>query len=186
MKILLILALLLPVNAWANDPNYDSATHIVTFPRVTIDNDTAYTNLQLLLSPNGTWQVLSFEPEPDANLTGEWKGYVTVDFDYGAGGLRPGVPLASCTVITYLDLTQAGSELTGRGTYTGTCIENRGIGNISGLVNGRNISFTISLENQDINFSGTIDNDNLTLDVLGPSIQHGVENNIPRRWLLSL
>jgi len=39
MKILLILALLLPVNAWANDPNYDSATRIVTFPRITIDNE---------------------------------------------------------------------------------------------------------------------------------------------------
>ncbi len=63
MKILLILALLLPVNAWSNDPNYDSATRIVTFPRVTIDNDTAYTNLQLLLPPHDAWKILTATPE---------------------------------------------------------------------------------------------------------------------------
>ena len=74
--------MLLSINTWADTPDLDTSTSIVTFPHVTVDNDTAYSNVELLLTPGGNWAVLSFElePEPDFDISGEWKGNLNVKF----------------------------------------------------------------------------------------------------------
>ena len=55
LQIILLTGLLLSLKAWADDPNYDSNTGIVHFPRVTVDNSEAFINVDLLLSQDGTW-----------------------------------------------------------------------------------------------------------------------------------
>ncbi len=67
MKFLMIFGLLLTNSVWAN-PNFDTSTSIVTFPCISVDNDKAFYNLQLLLSADGTWQVLDFDLEPEAEI----------------------------------------------------------------------------------------------------------------------
>ena len=63
MKKIIILLMFMSSMAFANDPNFDTTTNIVTFPRVTVDNNTAFTNVQLLLNPNGIWSILAAIPE---------------------------------------------------------------------------------------------------------------------------
>ncbi len=64
MKYLMIFGVLLTNNVWAN-PNFDTSTSTVTFPCITVDHDKTFYNLQLLLSSDGTWQVLDFDLEPE-------------------------------------------------------------------------------------------------------------------------
>ena len=47
----------------AGDPNYDTSTGIVTFPRVTVDSGAAFLNVELLLNNDGTYKILSAEAE---------------------------------------------------------------------------------------------------------------------------
>ena len=47
----------------ATDPNFDTSTGIVTFPRVTVDGETAFLNVELLLRSDGTYAILSAEAE---------------------------------------------------------------------------------------------------------------------------
>ena len=191
MKILLIISMLLSINAWADTPNLDTSTSIVTFPLVTVDNDKAYSNVELLLTPVGSWAVLSFElePEPDFELTGEWKGNLTVDYEV-IGIVSIQLEFPPCDVLTSLALIQKGNKLTGTGGYSGVCIENEGIdnANIMGVINGKSISFTLYSNEQKFDFTGFISDDQQALDLLGPSITYNTSNvhTPPRRWLLSL
>ena len=181
MKLFSILSLLLvTINAWAG-PNLDTSSSIVTFPYVTVDNDEAYSNVELLLAPDGNWAVLSFEPalEPDFDLTGEWKGNLSIDY----GELFLNLP--PCDTLTSLTLIQKGYKLTGTGEYSGNCIENGGTGHILGVINGNSISFTLFINEQIFAFTGFISDDRQALDMLGPSIA-GAMSTSRRRWLLSL
>jgi len=47
---ILFICLLLSIKIYASDPNLDTSTHIVTFPRITVDNDSTFVNVQLLLN----------------------------------------------------------------------------------------------------------------------------------------
>jgi len=51
-------------NLLASDPNFDTVRGMIyTFPRVTVDNSSAYLNVQVQLNPNGTWSVLNATEE---------------------------------------------------------------------------------------------------------------------------
>lgn len=153
-KILALWLISMSVSVSANDPNYDTSTGIVTFPRVTVDNGAAFVNVQLLLNPDGTWQILSAEPEATNNtlaLSGNWAGTASSSFYPGCTGQISG------------SLTQNGNELTGSGSLTGNCIGG-GSGQITGSINGNNISFGVAFNNNtSINFNGTISSDYRTL-----------------------
>ncbi len=75
-RLLLGLFTLISLNVWADDPDYNTTTGIVTFPRVTVNNNTPYINARLLLDPDGTWSILEAElvPKPEFDLTGDWSG----------------------------------------------------------------------------------------------------------------
>ncbi len=45
--------------------NYDSTTRIVTIPRVIVDKNKTYINIDLLLGIDGAWDILTIEPEPE-------------------------------------------------------------------------------------------------------------------------
>ncbi|MCK5828870.1 MAG: hypothetical protein KAH20_01035 [Methylococcales bacterium] len=63
MKKIFILLIFISNCVFAANPNYDVASSIVFFPRVTVDNNVAYNNVQLLLNANKIWSILAAEPE---------------------------------------------------------------------------------------------------------------------------
>jgi len=56
----------------SNDPNLDTSTHIVSFSRVTVDNNSVFINVQLLLNSDRTYQIFSATGENTADLSGNW------------------------------------------------------------------------------------------------------------------
>ncbi len=77
-KILISLILFqFSISVSADFPNLNSTTNIVTFPKITVDKKKAYTNAELLLSPNGSWEILKYTPETKQkhNLHGYWKTF---------------------------------------------------------------------------------------------------------------
>ena len=130
----LYICLSLSMSVYASDANLDTSTHIVTFPRVTVDSSSAFVNVQLLLNPDGTYQILSTTPEPEENinLSGNWKG----TFQSSA---FPG-----CVTQAELSLNQNGNELAGTWVGDLNCIGS-GSGNLIGVISGNNIIFTLNL-----------------------------------------
>ena len=60
---MLIIGLMLTFNANAADPNFDTNTGIVVMPRVTLDHKEAYTDVELLLNSDNTYEILTATPE---------------------------------------------------------------------------------------------------------------------------
>ncbi len=60
--------LFLSMKVFALDANFNSSTGIVSSPRVTVNNQQSFSNLNLLLRPDLTWSILSLDPEIPANL----------------------------------------------------------------------------------------------------------------------
>lgn len=50
-------------NTNAGDPNFDTSTGIITFPRVTVNGEDAFLDVELLLNNDGTYQILRATPE---------------------------------------------------------------------------------------------------------------------------
>ncbi len=146
----LIFTLLISTNVFAGDPNFDTSTGIVYFPRVTVNNENAYNNVQLLLDSNGTWDILSATPEPPAQeektltINGSWSGSATSESYSGCNAVISGV------------LSQNGNELTGLGRLDGNCLAG-GEGTVVGFIDGNNITFGLAVDdNTNISFSGVI------------------------------
>ena len=170
MKKIFILLLFVSMSVFADDPDFDTSTGIVTFPRVTVDNSTAFVNVRLLLNPNGTWSILTAEPEATFNLTGNWNGVATSSIFMGCNGQIEG------------SLTQNGNKLEGTGSLIGNCIGG-GSGIVTGEINGNDISFGLAINsNTTISFSGTISSDYRTLN--GSYIW--LDENDQGTWSLSL
>jgi len=156
--------------AFADEPNFDTSTNIVTLPRVTVDNYSAFTNVQLLLNSNETWSILAATAEEILNLNGNWGGTAASSIFVGCTGEISG------------SLIQNGNNLTGAGTLIGNCIGG-GSGEVSGTINGDNISFGLAFNNNtSISFTGVISSDYRTLS--GTYIW--ADENDQGSWSLSL
>ena len=153
LQIILLISLSLSLKAWADDPNYDLNTGIVYFPRVTVDNSEAFINVDLLLSQDGTWDILAFEPEPES-LTGDWSGST---FGYILGVYW--IPLQCKTELFEVSLTQNGNEVTGEATFVDGCHAGQS-GTIIGSVSDIGFRFDLTLEDETVmKFEGTIAHD---------------------------
>ena len=155
MKKIIILLMFMSPMVFAGDPNLDTSTNIVTFPRVTVDNNTVFTDVQLLLSPDGTWEVKAavpeVEPEETLNLNGNWDGRAVSSKFKGCTGDLSG------------SLVQNGNNLIGTGSVFGACI-NGGSGEVNGTIDGNNITFGLAFNDQtSISFTGVVSDDQTTL-----------------------
>jgi hypothetical protein len=179
-RLLLGLFTLISLNVWADDPDYNTTTGIVTFPRVSVNNSTSYINAKLLLDPDGTWSILEAELENVLSLTGDWNGVLNYTEEPFFGMLM------TCEAHTQVSLIQSGNELTGQGSLTGDCInEHSGNGMITGKINGNEISFEIALDTGVVNYRGTISHDYSTLSVVLNDLM-GLYGAIKlETWLLS-
>ncbi len=152
-----------PTENIENDPNFNSTTHIVNFPRVTVDNQIVYSDVQLLLSPEGTWRILQSEIINN-NVNGGWNG----------SAIDSGNPLSmnieTCLLETTITLIQNDNELTGIGAISECELAGiaGGTGNIQGTIAGNNIFFEIHLEDRIIGYSGIANTDHLILST--PSV----------------
>jgi hypothetical protein len=161
MKIIFALWILISLNAFANDPNFDSTSNIITLPRVTIDNENTFNNVKLLLLPDGTWDILHIEdPEDGPSLTGDYFTSVSSD------GLSGSYGRTICVRATTISLIQNGKNLSGTGKISKCEAGNilGGIGNINGVINGKDISFEITTENETFTYTGRIIVDALFLE----------------------
>jgi len=148
-------------------PNYNSTTGVISFPVVTVDNKTTFTEVELLLDNNGQWKVLSAKQEETVNLTGYWKGasgfveqtekyefqiFIENNIIFIPEAIT--IPLSVGSFPSYYELAliQTGKQLTGRfchmisgvnclvdGVPTGNVI-----GSIQGSIEHENISFTLT------------------------------------------
>jgi len=152
-------------------PNFNSATGIVSFPMVTVDNKKTFTGVKLLLDNDGQWKVLSADTDTDTeqtvDLTGHWKGasgFVEHTEKYEFQILIqnniifiPNVvstPLFVGSFPSYYELAliQTGKQLTGRFchmNFEGNCLidgvpTGNVIGSIQGSVENEKISFTLT------------------------------------------
>lgn len=66
--ILVIVGLILVFDVQAADPNYETATGILSIQRGTINHKDAYINIKLLLNPDGTYRFLAATPEQEAKI----------------------------------------------------------------------------------------------------------------------
>ena len=149
--ILLISLLSVSLSISANDPNFNSATGVITFPRVTVDKGVAYHDVRLRLNPDRTWELLSVEPKEQINIAGYWKGT-------GVSSL-----FSQCTALIEGDLIQNGNKIEGDGYLNGTCVS--GTGKVDGEIIGNNVVFGIAFDNSTtIYFNGTISEDRKTLN----------------------
>jgi len=62
-KLILGIGMVLSFGASATDSTYTSSTGMVDIPRVVVDGGAAFTGVQLLLSPDGTYSILSATAE---------------------------------------------------------------------------------------------------------------------------
>ena len=133
------------------DPNYDTSTGIVIFPRVTVNNSTAYNNVQLLLGTNGIWSILAAEQEELASLTGSYTGSTNSNVS----------PLYNAPVLS--NITQNGNQLTGDVSISNMLGSVNG--SMTGEIDGSNVTLTIDLPTltSKVSFNGLISNDNKTL-----------------------
>jgi hypothetical protein len=144
-----------PINPKKIDPNFDLSTRIVTFPRVTVDNNVTYLKTKLLLKEDFTWKILSAKkeqsptPEPILNLAGDYKGSTTSNVNRLLNTRLTG------------SLTQNGNNLTGNITITNLLGEDSGLA--TGQIDGKNISFSVTVRGSTISFEGIISDDNKTL-----------------------
>ena len=120
---------------------------------MTVDNSEAFINVDLLLSQDGTWEILAFEPEPDT-LTGDWSGSTSGYFDFGF------LPMSCHTEVFEVSLIQNGNEITGEATFVdGNCHAGQS-GTIIGSVRDIDFSFDLTLEDETVlKFVGTIAHD---------------------------
>jgi len=148
-------------------PNFNSATGIISFPMVTVDNKKTFTGVKLLLDNDGQWKVLSAKPKQMLDLTGYWKGasgFVEHTEKYEFQILIenniifiPNIvstPLFVGSFPSYYELAliQTGKQLTGRFchmNFEGHCLVNgiptgNVIGSIQGSVEDEKISFTLT------------------------------------------
>lgn len=139
-------------NTPENDPDYNSSTGIVIFPKVTVNNSTAYKNVQLLLGTDGIWSILAAEQEElSSSLTGNYAGATTSNVS------------ASFNAPIIGNLTQDGNQVSGDVTLTSMLGSING--NLTGEVDGSDITLVIdfpSLSSQ-ISLNGVISDDNTTL-----------------------
>jgi len=150
MKKIFILLLFMSTSVFANDPNFDTSTNIVTFPRVTLNNDTELFNVQILLNPDGTWVTLAAEPRDP--VISHWDGRVVTNAIF-----------IGCNAQFTTSLTLTGNTFTGPASMLGNCFGGES-GAITGEVNGNDLSFQFVLnDNTTIFFSGTISSDYQTL-----------------------
>ena len=68
VTMMLVVGLVLVLDANATDPNFDTKTGIVFMPRVTIDHKDAYTDVELLLNPDNTYEILAATPENEDKI----------------------------------------------------------------------------------------------------------------------
>ncbi len=89
----ILIGLFLSLDAQATDPNFDTKTGIVFLPRVTVNNKDPYINVELLLSPDNTYKILTATPEKEAKVyaigdSGPAGGVVFYISDGGIHGLE--------------------------------------------------------------------------------------------------
>jgi len=147
---ILFICLLLSIKIYASDPNLDTSTHIVTFPRITVDNDSTFVNVQLLLNSDGTYQILSSTPETSVDLSGSWKGTL------------PSTSFSSCFTDAEFTLKQDGNKLSGKWRGHSICIGSGG-GDVVGIINGNNIEFTLYINGSEIKANVTVADDQRTM-----------------------
>lgn len=170
--VLLFLGFSISIPLWAADPNFDTESRIVTLPRVTVDETTAYSDVQLLLNPDGTWNILAFDQEPDSifNLTGNWTGLVHSQSSF----------FPFCDIQIDLTLFQNGNELTGFGSLS-KCVEDSG--DIVGEITETNISFELISEKDFYSYSGSVSEDYRSLTLKSPRF---FNPDYPAMWTLTL
>ena len=155
LTVIFLSGLLFALQGWAEDANYNSTTRIISFPRVTIDSNDAYTDAQLKLNLDGSYEVLVLEPELEPNLTGDWGGTL-----YGLSTPYFSPPYPCGSMVTNISFIQNDNKLIGLGDFSGNnCIN--GVVDIVGEIDGRNLTFTVIFSSGDkINFNGSISTDN--------------------------
>ena len=165
--IILILALFISINVLAEDSFYTPSTHIVSIPRVKVyktsadgnimllDESIAYSDVQLLLNPDGTWKILTLKAA-EATLNGNWSGVLKKPAGFMDFFLEGDIQFS---------LTQTGLfNLDGTGTYEKQCVQNciPETDNISikgSLDRGRFIRLEITFNNRVVNFIGYVSDD---------------------------
>jgi len=138
-------------NLLASDPNFDTVRGMIyTFPRVTVDNSSAYLNVQVQLNPNGTWSVLNATEEDSEtssiHLSGNWKGRAYSSY-------------YPCNTELNISMSQTGTSIIGSGSSIGDCTSVSG--SLTAEINGNNISFGLYIADMvsEIRFTGTISAD---------------------------
>ena len=137
------------------DPDYNSSTGIVIFPKVTVNNSTSYKNVQLLLDTDGIWSILAAEQEElsPSSLTGNYTGSTTSNVS------------ASFNTPIIGNLTQDGNQVSGDVTLT--TILGSINANLTGEVDGSDITLVIDSDSpllpSPISFTGVISDDKTTL-----------------------
>ncbi len=140
-------------------PNFDSASRIVTFPQLKVDNTNIFINTQLFLDRNGSWKILAIEPKPapeptpDLNLTGTWTGSLG-----DPGGFIP-FPVHSIE----LSLRQNGKDLSGIGVLHPHCSISSPCDikffTMSGTVVEQDISLELIFDDNTESLTGTVADD---------------------------
>ncbi len=176
LSVILLIESLLSIQVWADVPNYDTSTRIISFPKVIFDSKDTYIDTQLRLNQDGSWDLLAIEAEPQLNLTGDWSGEIQEAGDFSATLIH--------VAYIKMSLVQNRNKLTGTVEFFRSCYGSfeqcQKMGEIIGIVNGRDISFSIILDDfSEIQYRGTVSDNYRTLDVIGPRAIEGIDKQVP-------
>jgi hypothetical protein len=165
-KILMSLILFqFSIHVLADTPDLSSNTNIVTFPRITVDKKEVYTNTELLLSPNGSWEILKYTHETGQehylNLRGYWKTFQASEV-LCKNFFEPPHLFEIELLIIQVDNKVMGFELSNIPLDNKSAIKFNG--ELSGTVTGRDVYIENSYENKiQKTYVGTINSENSTL-----------------------
>ena len=188
MKKIILLSLFVSINVLAEDSFYTPSTHTVSIPRVKVyrtsadgnikflDENIAYSDVQLLLNPNGTWRIISIKAAA-ATLSGNWSGVLKKPAGFMDFFLEGDIQFS---------LTQTGVfNLDGTGTYEKQCLRNcipetDHISIKGTLDRGRFIRLEVTFNNRVVNFICYVSDDYRKLSVTATDAESNLVLSIQR------
>ncbi|NOQ63149.1 MAG: hypothetical protein GQ582_01395 [Methyloprofundus sp.] len=160
MNKILILGLILSMNVFAESPDFDSTTSVVSFPEVTVDKESSYTDVKLLLSPDNSWKVLRATPKIKSSnplsMTGYWSSTNASGFLCASSFATPWADTLNLLIV------QKEEQLSGFEVYIFSMQTPalRLFGEVVGTVKGNSVNFNIVYQGQvRAVYSGTISAD---------------------------
>ena len=161
--LILLLCFQISIDAVASDADLNRSTNIVTFPRVTVDKKDVYNNVELLLSPSGSWEILKYNRETvgEQKVTGYWESSII-----GGHLCRSSFATPWGARTLELLLIQKGNELFGFELSTANGNPSSSLtlnSKLTGSVTGKNIIFEINSGEIKSSYRGIINADYDTL-----------------------